>query len=375
MKSILFLFLLLFHSLAFSLPQDVCKAILAYGIHDTSESFSDKQHYQLVKTAICKSEIDTYDKAIKASKNGGVDIIDVLSLSGSGAIDSRNFAEKKRGFCESNYSEASGSLGSVTRIRKASSVIANAFSDCIKSMQGFFGYVTQHEDKEAFSVQLFNKTGGDQTFYLEELSGSPVDIACNNDEHLASKDKPIKIVGSKSISCKNLDPNKGFLLSVNTNLGALEGPDGEGALQLSGRAETISDLIEKVQRLENRSVPSGTIAFFKTKKCNVGWTRVGEDWFGRYFVASPPLEELPFTVGLALNVKNKESRPVGRHDHQYTTHLVAHKPQSGSGHAAVIKWQAGANSKVNVKSEKNTLNKGPEGTNAPYVALTACIKD
>ncbi len=357
---------------AFAQPHEICRAIVDYGTYDYSNSFSDKQSFSVARYAACDLKIETYQAARQFAGSGGVDIIDLLGAEGSHDVNEKNYKQLREQFCALDFSAASGSDARIRSFRKASTTIANAFVDCVTQLSGFFGYVTQSRNKEAFSISLQNVSEGDPTFLVNEISAQPAKIQCSQDAHLATPEKPITVVGSRVIACRNMTPKKSFLLAVNTSEGSVRGP-GRTGIELAGTEETIADLVERVEKLEGRMVPSGTVAFFATPDCpSQGWKRVASQWEGRYLTTAQGGSPTPNLVGKALNVG--ENRSTGMHTHGYMDHYTAHNPVNRYEGLRGAEWRRNGNPGFGV-TPSTTSPTGEEGTNAPYVALTACVKE
>lgn len=308
-----FLMVVLLPSSVFA--QEVCKSLLQYGTYDAFDSWSDRERFNFSYHAVCRSKITSYSKAKSASLELGIDIIDVISGALDVGVDEQNFSNMKSQYCSKSYSEASGSSTFMTSVRKASRVLSSSFVDCVTLFRkGFSAHVSQSRNKEAFAVHISYLTDGQSDFSINQVSAQPTEIECAQDEHLASHQNPIERIGSVTLNCRNLNPEKSFILAVNTNRGSLLGPNGSG-VELPGVKETISDIKDRLDRLEPNIVQPNTIAFFLTNQCPVSWSPLSDDLYGRYIVAVREGESIGAVVGKRLD--DKENRPVGAHIHKY----------------------------------------------------------
>jgi len=121
-------------------------------------------------------------------------------------------------------------------------------------------------------------------------------------------------------------------------------------------------------------VPPGMVAFFQGLSCPNGWRSAPGTWEGRYLVMSIAGHSAGNTVGNALT--HGENRPTGQHAHDIQTAFYG-----GSCSSNCASW--GGSRGIN-RAPRTTTSTRPrpedggmtisEGTNAPYVALRACIK-
>lgn len=127
----------------------------------------------------------------------------------------------------------------------------------------------------------------------------------------------------------------------------------------------------KVQRfIVVSSVPESMIAYFSVNDCPDGWSRADE-LRGRYVVGSDPThpEALNKTVGSALDAL--ENRPAGRHIHT----AINTVPQANGGRDRMMGGGGGGFSDPRQDTSDGSDSKVmplKDGTNAPYIVLTAC---
>jgi hypothetical protein len=346
--------------------QEVCKALLAYGTFDSNDTFSDKENFRLVQHLLCRSTITTHQQAVDAQAELNVPILEVLEIDFGGSVNTATFNTAKESFCQKDYSTASSRESLIVRVRKASQELANAFVDCVTRAQGFFGYVTQGRNKQSFTITLQNNVPGENRFNIEKIGYEPTDISCTRGEHLVTPDNPITVTGSTIISCRNLKPEQSFQVAVDTSINDL------GPVELAGLDETLANLTERVDRLEGRAVPTGTVAWFNAQGCPAGWSRADE-LAGRYAVGTPPGGQVGLTVGQAL--VNGENRPTGDHSHVVPESLIGLGGDGGdiATTGGGIRRTTGAMATGSPVVATGESVRG--GTNAPYVQLLACRKE
>ncbi|MGO7869887.1 hypothetical protein AB9E15_11595 [Rhizobium leguminosarum] len=122
--------------------------------------------------------------------------------------------------------------------------------------------------------------------------------------------------------------------------------------------------------INDKTLPSGLIAFFNTATCPGNWARADEVR-GRYVVGSDPnhLGDIGKAVGIAL--EPLENRPAGAHSHNSTNTV----PVAGGGRDQMMGGGKGGFLDPKVESDLGLdQSKTPlkSGTNAPYIVLTAC---
>jgi hypothetical protein len=360
--------------------QEICKSLLKYGTFDEFDSWSDKERFDFSYHAVCRSNISSFSEAKNVNNEIGVDIIELIGSTLQRNVTEQNFKTLRSQYCSKSYSEASGSSRFMINVRRASRVLSTAFKDCVTSFRrGFSAHVSQTSDKNAFAVHISYLTDGESDFEIHQVSAQPVKISCAQNEHMASPESPIKRIGSTTLNCRNLEPEKSFILAVNTNRGSLGGANTAG-VELPGTEETLSDLNARLDKLELNMVHTGTIAFFLNEKCPESWSPLPNDLSGRHVVIVNGQKTIGAVVGHSL--KDKENRPVGRHSHSYKDITFAHingwnsapngQPDGEGLNAA---WKHNGPARRGTFT-KNTATSGNfDGTNAPYVQLLACQKD
>ncbi|WP_334161027.1 hypothetical protein [Phenylobacterium sp.] len=114
-------------------------------------------------------------------------------------------------------------------------------------------------------------------------------------------------------------------------------------------------------------VPKGMVAFFQLNQCPRGWEDIPPNWQGRYLVATVGAEAPGQVVGEAL--APRENRAAGAHTHAAGTAFVGGNCTDGK----CAGW-----SETGIERRPLTTNAGAglkAGTNAPYVALRACVRN
>lgn len=121
----------------------VCDAILQHGIFDKSNTLDLKTRYEVVKNVHCQSEAHNSETGM------GLGYKDLFNVEGS---DARSESRK---FCTSSYNEVQENAVFLQAISKASPVIANAWSDCIRrNASGVSHYIQPTSDPTRFTYKI-----------------------------------------------------------------------------------------------------------------------------------------------------------------------------------------------------------------------------
>ena len=263
---------------------DICKTITSFGTYDANNRFTDQQKLMQAQHTLCSSEFQSHDSARSVSNESGVDFIDFLNLSFGSETTSNNYTERRNEFCEFSYSDMRTSTRLQEAVRRGSDAITRSFNRCISDLanrQGFFGYITQSSNKNAFSVHLSKRDGGSNSFTLEGIDTAPINSLCKlNGENL---NFPQNLSGQVTLLCAPDDTDETVLVSVNTSAGDVRGPNGT-AVELPGRKDTMSDLVNRITALEGNMIHSSLVAAFDGA-CPVGWTEYARGK-GRFIIGA-----------------------------------------------------------------------------------------
>ncbi len=351
----------------------ICESIIKYGAQDSFDSFSDNQRVNLAKYVVCQEKVSTYKQTQDIGFSLGIPIEETMGAALGFDVSESNYSFARSKFCSSDFSYSTASNRSLISVRQFSKSVGDALQTCVsKYYKGFSASVSQSKDKKSFSIRLQYDapSGGSNAFELQELSAKPSVIECAQGEQKATKGRPIKIAGSKVIVCQNKSPDQSVLLAINTSVGSAAGPSGAG-IELSTTVETLTDLKNRLDRLESSVIPSGTIAYFNAKDCPPAWNRADE-LTGFYPVGLNPNNRDAVGAKVGTGLSNLENRPAGRHSHTYPEeHMTYGGPtakqiDSGNGGS----W--GFELRVLTTNEASDL---VPNTNAPYVQLSACKKN
>ncbi len=141
-RSIFFVFCSLLSANYVHAQSSVCDAILKHGIFDRSNTSDLKTRYELVKNAHCESE------AKDRSSAGGLGYGELF-------VEVSDARSESRKFCASSYQEVQENAIFLEAISKASPVIANSWTDCIRlNAAGVSHYIQPTSDPSKFTYKI-----------------------------------------------------------------------------------------------------------------------------------------------------------------------------------------------------------------------------
>jgi hypothetical protein len=151
--------------------QEICAQLLQQGVRDVSTTDTTEARFALLKAAICTTQYDTLDKARSASGSGGLDVVGVFGVSGSGSDASSEYSSRYNNYCSSNYSNASSDSTLRTYTATANQKLLDSFDKCVaNTSERFIRYVEPQPDGRSFNVVFLNKTGAASGFTVSALT-------------------------------------------------------------------------------------------------------------------------------------------------------------------------------------------------------------
>jgi hypothetical protein len=138
-------------------------------------------------------------------------------------------------------------------------------------------------------------------------------------------------------------------------------------------ADIVRDLSDQPgfqERVASVAFPVNMIAFFSSPVCPDGWTRADE-MRGRYAVGVDPNNREYVGTRVGIELAHLENRPAGDHGHAYVNTVPVH---NGGRDTLMGGGRSGFNdlTRTTTTSTDQDGQALVEGTNAPYVLLTAC---
>lgn len=247
----------------------MCDAILQFGTYDEHGTYTSNQRFEIVKNAICRSNITTMQSAQNVGVNLGVDVVGIVEATLGVTTSEANFQNNKDAFCRKDFSKINESSIAEVKIKRASEVIANAWSTCVQNATGFKAWVVETPKKDGFTIHTRNNSQGVTGFQITSLNAIPSSVRCTHDEQKASPKKPFYISTREATIACTKDPNKAIQISMNTTAGAMP------AVNLEGTAGLLEDLSRQVNLLQafGANFPRGTILAWYATSGSVpsGW--------------------------------------------------------------------------------------------------------
>ncbi|MBY5991211.1 hypothetical protein [Ferrimonas balearica] len=363
LNQVIFILSLFFISTGVS--ASVCDPILKAGVHDKYSTFTNRQKFTQTYNLIASQEFDSWEKAKSSGAEIGVNVIDIIDVALGGSSTQQNYGDRRNKYLSISFDSLVSKFGYLQHLEVASSTIAQAFVRCIELTSrdvGFTAWIVPGRNLATFAINARNvKTGGDANFTVQKLGLFPENnVRCNN-EQIPFETESSEIV----FSC--IKPSESTIqVTMQTSEGNLTGVD------VLGYEDAINEIRSQINSLSNSGslVPKGVIAFFSGEPpCPAGWTEYTE-LRGRYAVGLVAGGNLGAVVGSALN--DRENRPTGNHTHDILNVFQRTPAQYHSGGGSAFDDYPKTLTTTNPNNPASMSFK--DGTNAPYVQLTACIK-
>lgn len=355
-KAVALVFLVTPSLAAAQISSEICKPMLASGLRDVNNTLSSAKKLQRIQDIVCQSKYSTHSSADEVDISGSFNFFNVLEGSPDDSVTAENYSEKWTEFCSLSSSDVVSDNYLNSHVSTINTELAASFTDCVDKVVNGGGLQAWVEPSPTLqSLTLWIRKHG--IVAVENFASIPALSSCTPDLLAATAANPYTFSGSQSFVCDRGDASKLAVISGNTqNDGSLF----DKPINLPGLDETITDVMMRLDEVERRGVPRGTIAYFEGPCPSPQWQEFTK-LQGRYAVGVNSDGDIGEQVGIALT--DRENRPVGKHDHGITFSKKNEKASSGSSehHAS--------------SASTKTLPAGKvSGTNAPYVQLSACIR-
>lgn len=161
-------------SVLFTFPAysaDVCTALLAQGIRDTSSTQVTEARFNELKSNVCNSNYDSYSKSAAQALTGGFDMPGVFGISFGSATANSEYSTKWTNFYQASYALAISNVELKTYFSTANRAVLNSFDNCVNATtERFIRYVEPQADGGTYSVTFNNRRQGDATFQVIGVS-------------------------------------------------------------------------------------------------------------------------------------------------------------------------------------------------------------
>ncbi len=183
---------------------NVCDEILKYGIFDTYNVLDESSQYDLVKSTQCNVKTD-YSTV-------GID----LNLGDPFKMDGKSERQNKDEFCSSSLSTYSKNQTLRKIVKKASPVIASAWSQCVNGIYGTTHRIVPSADPSIFTYEIEFKpiSGGDTTTKVQDWS-------MTNTKGCHEKISSGQVIdsGVVRLQCTRIDIRKPVIATLNVTVG------------------------------------------------------------------------------------------------------------------------------------------------------------
>ncbi len=154
-----------------ALSADICGALLAQGIRDTSSQQVSEARFNELKSNVCNSSYDSYSKAATQAASGGFDVPGLFGISFGSANANSEYSTKWTNFCQANYGLAISNSDLRTQFSTANRAVLNSFDNCVNvTSERFIRYVEPQSDGRTFSIKFENRRTGNSTFRVLAIS-------------------------------------------------------------------------------------------------------------------------------------------------------------------------------------------------------------
>jgi hypothetical protein len=150
---------------------DVCAALLAQGIRDTSSTQVTESRFNELKANVCNSSYDSYSKAASQAASGGFDVPGIFGISFGSANANTEYSTKWTNFCQADYNLAISNSELRTYFSTANRAVLTSFDNCVNvTSERFIRFVEPQADGNTFSITFDNKRQGNATFKVIGIS-------------------------------------------------------------------------------------------------------------------------------------------------------------------------------------------------------------
>jgi hypothetical protein len=154
-----------------AIAADICAALLAQGIRDTSSQQVSEARFNELKSNVCNANYDSYSKAASQAMTGGFDLPGVFGISFGSANANSEYSTKWSNFCQSDYGRAMSNSEMKSYFSTADRAVLNSFDNCVNvTAERFIRYVEPQPDGRTFSIVFNNRREGNPAFTVIGVS-------------------------------------------------------------------------------------------------------------------------------------------------------------------------------------------------------------
>lgn len=229
--------------------QEICAALLAQGIRDTSSNQISESRFNELKSNVCNSNYDSYSKAAQKAMNGGFDLPGIFGISFGSSNSNQEYGTKWSNFCKSDYSTAMSNTETKSYFSTANRAVLNSFDNCVNNTsERFIRYIEPQANGKTFAIIFNNRRQGVGSFEIVKISltnatsGQVIKFkdACDFDHELPWKTGSLNAI---SIVCRK-SPEDSIVVSGTTTAGNIDPIE---VPAITNPSPTVEDRISKIE--------------------------------------------------------------------------------------------------------------------------------
>jgi len=237
---------------------------------------SSFEQFSQLQQLLANSTFASWGNASSSALSGGFDIPGEVDAFLHTKSDSSNWGANRSQFLSMNAQSAFSAGGGSTVINQMSVAALKVIADCavnIADRNGFSATLTTvSTNRDSFTVLLRNSTKGTPGWELTQFSAQPPDplFKCNDSFEQVSLVHPKKLGTQTQLITCSKDPEKHFLLGIQTSAGAAQ-----AAFTLTSVHEEIQklrdDTTAQIQDLASKLDKHGLVVAFVASTCPAPW--------------------------------------------------------------------------------------------------------
>ena len=359
-------------SLSFTARAENCTDIIKLSLVN-SKTVQNEKSFEEEARAFC----DEYSKSSSKSKSGGGNVGYGGFTLGATSAKSNAQAIAER-LCKSSDSSKLRDNAYEQYIQSIAPEAYDSYNHCKTSGQEvLINYISSTETEASIRVGFTKVSLGRSSGFIVDTTPE-INCFWNNSEHPVNQELEIVAGSSKLLKCERSDSSKqGFINIIDekstdsSSYRSFPWTSYHNGIPV-GLVASYNDAYQKLQQF-NASLKEAVV-YFNNDSCPEGWDKAPTTWGGRYVVISQENQKVGEVVGTALSVN--ENRATGKHIHVVPSAFRGGDCQD----EGCATWGPKGGIKRNSSNTLDTLHNGDTttvstGTNAPYVALTGCIKN
>jgi hypothetical protein len=202
-------------SASITTPVGFCKAVLDQGLFDTNSLEFNASNYGMNRKTICQSEYANYAMARNLAASGGINIIDILGVTGNDNEASSRYRTKCNQYCGASFGEVKNNSALSNIAQHVSAAIFGSFNHCLDILsKRSVRYIVPTPQGSGFTIFIETLTSGVHDIHIRGIdmldndSGDLLKIEnCVHDgKPLSAQTLPLSSGGSNKLSVLCLKP-------------------------------------------------------------------------------------------------------------------------------------------------------------------------